>query len=59
MAVGAALKDAALLGLWIGLKEQQELLVQEPGRQPEKHRSQFSHVSTLAAADKPSGRDNS
>lgn len=49
MAVCAALKDAALLGLWIGIKEQQKLFVQEPEHTPEKAAFAWSHISTFRA----------
>lgn len=49
MAVCAALKDTALLGLWIGIKEQQKLFVQEPEHMPEKAAFGWSHISTFRA----------
>lgn len=36
VAVCAALKNTALLGLWISIKEQQKLFVQKPEHKPEK-----------------------
>lgn len=47
VAVCAALKNAVLLGLWIGIKEQQKLFVQKPEYKPENTVFTLSHTSTF------------
>lgn len=49
VAVCTALKNTALLGLWISIKEQQKLFVQKPEHKPEKAAFGLSII-------KPNGR---
>lgn len=56
VAVCTALKNTHLLGIWVGIKEQQKLFVQKPEHKPEKAAFGLNHISTFRAAEAPSNR---
>lgn len=54
VAVCSALKNTVLLGLWIGIKEQQKLFVQKPEHKPENTILTLSYTGAFNAPETPS-----